>query len=138
MEIEAILNDRPLTYISVDVTDPVPLPPSHLLYYRRVRLIPCPLDDPTNLDYADFAVSETIIGQPVDRQQKLIQQFWLRWKGEYLTSLRELHKATGHNKTVIKRGDVIIVHDDKSRLNWKFVFVMVEDLIEGSNDLGAY
>ena len=105
-EIEAILNDRPLTYISSDITDPVPLTPSHLLYGRRIRPIPCPLDNPADLDDADFAVSETMIRQSVDRQQKLIQQFWLRWKGEYLTSLRELHKTTGHNKTVIKRRGV--------------------------------
>ena len=132
-EIEAILNDRPLTYISSDVTDPVPLTPSHLLYGRRVRPIPCPLDNPADLDDADFAVGETMIRQSVDRQQKLIQQFWLRWKGEYLTSLRELHKTTGHNKTVIKRGDVIIVHDDKLRINWRLA--VVEDLIEGKDGL---
>ena len=132
-EIEAILKDRPLTYISSDVTDPVPLTPSHLLYGRRVRPIPCPLDNPADLDDADFAVGETMIRQSVDRQQKLIQQFWLRWKGEYLTSLRELHKTTGHNKTVIKRGDVIIVHDDKLRLNWRLA--VVEDLIEGKDGL---
>ena len=129
-EIEAILNDRPLTYISSDVTDPVPLTPSHLLYGRRVRPIPCPLDNPADLDDADFAVGETMIR---NRQQKLIQQFWLRWKGEYLTSLRELHKTTGHNKTVIKRGDVVIVHDDKLRLNWRLA--VVEDLIEGKDGL---
>ena len=60
-EIKVILNDRPLTYISSDVTDPVPLTPSHLLYGRRVQPIPCPLDNPADLDDADFAVSETMI-----------------------------------------------------------------------------
>jgi len=35
-EIEAMLNDRPLTYVSSDVIDPEPLMPSHLLYYRRI------------------------------------------------------------------------------------------------------
>ena len=32
VEVEAILNDRPLTYLSSDVTDPQPLTPSHLIY----------------------------------------------------------------------------------------------------------
>ena len=31
VEIEAMLNDRPLTYVSPDLSDPAPLTPSHLL-----------------------------------------------------------------------------------------------------------
>ena len=33
-EIEAVLNDRPITYMSSDVSDPEPLTPAHLLYGR--------------------------------------------------------------------------------------------------------
>ena len=38
-EIEATLNDRPLTYMSSDVNDPEPLTPAHLLYGRRIVLL---------------------------------------------------------------------------------------------------
>ena len=40
VEIEAILNDRPLTHLSSDVTDPEPLTPSHLIYSRRIVMLP--------------------------------------------------------------------------------------------------
>ena len=40
MEIEAILNDRPLTYVSSELMDPEPLTPSHLLHGRRITCLP--------------------------------------------------------------------------------------------------
>jgi hypothetical protein len=42
VEIEAILNDGPLTYLSSDVQDGEPLTPAHLLYGRRITSLPYP------------------------------------------------------------------------------------------------
>ena len=39
-EIEALLNDQPLTYISTDVQDAEPLTPAHLLYGRKIITLP--------------------------------------------------------------------------------------------------
>lgn len=41
-EIEAILNDRPLTYVTTDPLDEDPLTPSHLLYGRKIKTLPYP------------------------------------------------------------------------------------------------
>ena len=38
-----------------------------------------------------------------------------RWRHEYLTSLREFHKTTAINKQSIKKGEVVLVHDDTHR-----------------------
>ena len=53
VEIEAILNDHPLTYTSTDLNHPEPLCLSHLLYGRRIVSLPYPLDseDPKDPDY---------------------------------------------------------------------------------------
>ena len=40
VEIEAILNDRPLTHVSSNVIDEEPLTPAHLLYGRRITALP--------------------------------------------------------------------------------------------------
>ena len=40
VEVEATLNDRPLTYVSADVTDVEPLTPAQLLYGRRMVSLP--------------------------------------------------------------------------------------------------
>lgn len=35
-EVEAVLNNQPLTYLSYTTGDPEPLTPSHLIYGRRI------------------------------------------------------------------------------------------------------
>ena len=50
VEVEAMLNDRPLTYVTSDLWDPQPLTPSHLLYGRRTQQIPYSPYDPEELD----------------------------------------------------------------------------------------
>ena len=46
VEIEGMLNDRPLTYVSSDISDPEPLTPAHLIYGRRIVSVPHPVEDP--------------------------------------------------------------------------------------------
>ena len=53
-EIEAILNDRPLTYLSDNTQDPDPLTPSKLLYGRRItRVLHELVTDLDDRDYGD-------------------------------------------------------------------------------------
>ena len=117
-EIEAVLNDRPLTYTSSDITDPQPLTPVHLLYGRKMIRLPheCQADDLSDPDYNDNS-------QLRKQAAHLLQSFQSRWKHEYLTALREYHRATGHNHQQIKIGDIVIVHDDGSHVNWRLAIV---------------
>ena len=132
VEIEAVLNDRPLTYVSSEIDDAEPLTPSHLLYGRRITNLPHPLqevicDDPT------YNSGTSQIEDQAKRRNKLVQHFWNRWRQEYLTSLREFHKVSGKNETEIKVGDVVQVHDDTKRVNWRLA--IVERIIKGKDGL---
>ena len=40
VEVEAVLNNRPLTYFSADVNDSDPITPLHLLYGRSIISLP--------------------------------------------------------------------------------------------------
>ena len=131
-EIEAMLNDRPLTYVSTDLSDPEPLTPSHLLFGRRIRQVPHVLNKPEELEDPTY-VSDNVMREKVNKHSMVIEKFWNRWKTEYLTSLREFNKISGHNKEVIKVGDVVIVHDKQPRMQWKLA--LVEGLIRGGDNL---
>ena len=67
------------------------------------------------------------------RQCEIIEHFWKRWKNDYLTSLREFHKAYGNNTQRIKVGDVVLVHDESPRILWKMA--VVTDLVRGNDGL---
>ena len=130
VEIEAILNDRPLTYVSTDIDDEEALTPSHLLYGRRITSLPHEKVDDEEINDPDYGNSNEITKR-AKRQALLLQHFRNRWKTEYLTSLREFHKTTGDNKQTINIGDIVLVQDDKPRINWKLA--VIEHFIEGED-----
>ena len=72
------------------------------------------------------------------KSQKLsatLQQFWKRWRGEYLVGLREKHYAiSGVQKEHIGLGDIVIVHEDlipKSR----WTLAVVTKLLRSSDGI---
>ena len=132
VEVELILNNRPLTYLSDDVRDPEPLTPSHMLYGRMLTNLPHELV--SQEDIQDPSYDETSqLNRAAKWQSLLLAHFSARWKHEYLTSLREFHRASGNNNQEIKVGDVVLIHDDSPRINWKMA--VVEELIIGGDGL---
>ena len=132
VEIEAILNDRPLTYVSSDVRDPDPLTPADLLYGRRITSLPYrhveedELTDPTIGDEAQ-------IRKRAKKQALIIEHFRSRWKHEYLTSFRESLKTSGNNQQKVKTGDIVLIHDDKLHVDWRLA--VIEEFIPGGDGL---
>ena len=64
-------------------------------------------------------------------QKAIPDDFWKRWKTEYLTSLREFHRTTGNNKRTINIGDAVHIQEGKQRNGWKLA--IVDDLITGND-----
>ena len=76
VEIEAVLNNRPLTYTSSDVDDPQPLTPTHLLYGRKIARLPheCLAED---IKYPDYG-NETQLQRKARTQGHLLKSFQSR------------------------------------------------------------
>ena len=109
-------------YVPSELDDLQPLTPSHLLYGHQIVSLPHELvservlDDPTYDDSSD-------VTQRARLQQALLSQFWSHWRHKYLISLREHHRASGHNTQQMKQCDVVLVHDDSTRISWKLAVV---------------
>lgn len=132
VEIEAVINDRPLTYVSSELGDIEPLTPAHLLHGRRITYLPHEMVDTDEIVDPSYGSTDS-----VRRRAKtlavVLQDFQKRWRHDYLTSLREFHRSSGDTHQVIKKGDVVIIHDDVPRMMWKIA--VVNDLVIGGDGL---
>ena len=87
VEVEAMLNDHPLTYIPSDISDPEPLTPAHLLYARKVTSLPHPMVEDEEIIDPNYGTDESDLQKRAKTQALILKHFWRRWKLEYLTSL---------------------------------------------------
>jgi len=127
-EVEAMMNDRPLTYVSSARDDPEPLTPSHLLHGRRLTSLPFCERPEASCSHSN----RDDVTRRAQRHAQLIDHFWRRWTHEYLTSLREYQRSSGTNHETIRVGDVVIVHDDFTpRSRW--TLAVIEELCTGND-----
>lgn len=122
VEIESIVNSRPLSYLtSGDMEEP--LTPSHLLIGRRVLNLPDNLGYVVEASDEEFVIDASQLDRRVKHLSNTLNQFWRRWRTEYLTELRESHRQTHRDcssQPAIKVGDVVVVHDENlPRGLWK-------------------
>ena len=74
VKVESILNERPLTYVSSDISDSEPLTLAHLIYGERIVSIQHPLED--HDENADPSyLSDQDMRKVTSRYSKLIQHF---------------------------------------------------------------
>ena len=108
-EIESIMNGRPLTYVSTSPGMVEPLTPGHLLFLRG-SAGPIP---------GEFSESDLLSRRRWRQVQYLAQQFWYRWKREYLLSLQARQKWMRESRNV-QSGDVVLLADqDVPRGRWR-------------------
>ncbi|KAJ0169660.1 hypothetical protein K1T71_014845 [Dendrolimus kikuchii] len=101
VQIEAILNSRPLSPLSSDPNDLNPLTPGHFLVGRPLTALPVPkLDNinPTRL-------------QRWERVESLRQHFWTRWHKEYVSELQQKIKWK-YSKGSLKKGTLVIIKEE--------------------------
>ena len=136
-EVQAVVNDRPITFVYHDVNDPEPLAPSKLMYGFDVTALPHPVVDSDELEDEDFN-EHNQLNKALKRRSLLFQHFVKRFKSEYLASLRERHvyqsKKRGSQEEIIKVGDVVLMHaENVPRSSWKLA--IVKKVLRGSDGL---
>lgn len=115
-EAEAVVNSRPLTAEGTTSSDTAePLTPNHFLTLKTKVVLPPP---------GKFTSTDLYSRKWWRRVQHLTNEFWARWKKEFLLSLQTRQKWTRPRKN-LQVNDVVIVKDeDTSRNQWKMCRVI--------------
>ncbi|XP_051172241.1 uncharacterized protein LOC127288678 [Leptopilina boulardi] len=101
VEIEALMNSRPLTPMSSDPNDLSVLTPGHFLIGQSLLTIP-------TTDLSQIPVNRLSVWQHI---QKIKGDLWKRWSKEYLTELNVKNKwFMGQDN--IKVGTLVTIRDD--------------------------
>lgn len=100
IEIEGILNSRPISSISSDPNDPIALTPTHCLIGKPLIALP-------EFDLSSVPANRLSTWQHIT---KVRQDFWSRWNLEYLNELQVRHKWTrdGENVNV---GAIVLIKE---------------------------
>ena len=102
-EAEAIVNSRPLTVDNInDPESPTPLTPNHLLTGKEKVSFGPP---------GVFQKEDIYCRKRWRRVQHLANEFWSRWRKEFLTSLQERQKWN-HVRRNFQKGDIVLLKDD--------------------------
>ncbi|XP_068203541.1 uncharacterized protein [Palaemon carinicauda] len=98
-ELEAIINDRPLSYTSGDLDQLDILAPNHLILGRRLRSFPREVIDWKDETKDPLYGGNKDVGKRFLYITKKCDDLWKRWEREYLTSLREPHRVGIRHKS---------------------------------------
>ena len=113
VEIEGIINRRPLTAISASSSDYEAITPAHILY-------------PDAISHSSAVVVENATEDDAERMrcswrraQARVNAFWKAWKQEYLTLLHDRKKWRSTKKDIAVGDLVLLVDETCRRGEWK-------------------
>lgn len=123
IEIEAILNSRPLTQMSNDPNDLSVLTPGHFLIGE-------PITATTDVNARELKTSLTTRWKLITEMK---QEFWRRWSREYLNELQYRYKWKERCQNV-NPGDIVMIKED-NLAGFKWKIGRIEQVHKGNDGL---
>lgn len=108
-EVTGIVNSRPIATIPSDADEPRPLTPTMLLTMKTRPLVPTP---------GQFVRQDLYARNWWRKAQYLADQFWVRWRKEYVQNLQKRPKWTTRERN-LSVGDIVLLKEaDAHRNDW--------------------
>ena len=114
-EAEAIVNSRPLTTENLNDPESLPITPNQLLTMKTKVTLPPP---------GIFQKADMYCRKRWRSVQYLANEFWRRWKKEYLIILQERQKWHEKKRNFLVGDIVLVKNEDLPRNQWKMGRIM--------------
>ena len=123
-EVEMIING-PLTYVYPNTIETC-LTLNHLLFGRQLLS--------SSNTASTIVTNVTVPWNTTDEENHIINQFWDRWRHEYVVNLREKQRALKLNKSSpkINVNDILLVYDEN--MSWHFLRITIVTEVLPSRD----
>lgn len=108
LEVESMLNSKPLGYTSADVADIDPVTPNSLLMGRPDGSLPAVV----------YPETEILSRRRWRHSQVLADQFWARFIREYLPTLQTRQKWQSASPELLAKAVVMLVDPQSPRASW--------------------
>ena len=116
IEIEAIINDRPLA--TIDDAQMLPITPAQLVAGRPLTALADPPNSKDVNEQLDFP-------QMWWKRRLMLNGFWKRWNHDYLLQLSPLRKWKRSDEDLLNIGDVVVIREhDAPRNTWKIARIL--------------
>uniref|UniRef100_A0A914LV12 DUF5641 domain-containing protein n=1 Tax=Meloidogyne incognita TaxID=6306 RepID=A0A914LV12_MELIC len=134
-EIESCVNSRPISFCSSNPADPLPLRPIDFMRPLGYNLHNWPLmanneteNDPDYSPRSDPSSLENLWKS----LSKTTKAFWLRWRDDYLLSLRErFRKISSQNPRWPQKGELVLIHSESPKALWPIAIIVKVYFNEG-------
>ncbi|GFX55685.1 integrase catalytic domain-containing protein [Trichonephila clavipes] len=124
VQIEVVLNSRPICPLSNDPNDVETLTPAHFLVGSSLVAVPDP-------DYTEIPMNRLSRWQLV---QRMNQHFWRKWSSEYLNRLQQRPKWCKGN-VGFKEGDLVLVKPSENSDSLKWHLARILKLHTGKDNI---
>ena len=123
-EAEAVVNSRPLVYVSEDIHSHITLTPAHFLTLNpKIGIPDNDLDNDVDYNPDKSAAGKKLL-ETWKKGHKLLDRFWQIWRNDYLLSLRKRtilsHKWwRGTDRRRVTKGKLETRADTRTGTKWR-------------------